>query len=163
MTVDLFDHEYPSRAKKKMSHSLREAYERMDRDDNAKGPKHVTKEEWNKIIETFNQWVMEELLAGNAVEFPGGLGTLRIKKFKWGQGRGLDFHLSKVYGRRIFHDNLEYNGFAVSMRWKRPLRKRFRWSHVWQFKLVRDRMRRGPLSIREYVKKNGVHHFVSIM
>jgi hypothetical protein len=122
----------------------------------------LTEEEYLLINDTFNDVLFEHLLTtGEAVTLPKNMGKLQITKFKPTKKKAIDFHATKIYGKTIYHDNVETDGYAAKLHWYKK-KYRFKNKHFWSVKFTRHRIRYDDFSLVKYIKQNGVYHLTEL-
>lgn len=122
----------------------------------------LTEAEYLLINDTFNNILFEQLLTtGEKITLPKGLGQLQITKFKPQKRKAIDFNATRKYGKTIYHDNIETDGFAARLHWHKKS-YRFKNKYFWSVKFTRHRIRYDDFSLVKYIKQNGVYHLLEL-
>jgi len=122
----------------------------------------LSKEEYLTINDKFNNILFEELLhTGDAITLPKGMGQLQVVKFKPTKKRAVDFNATKKYGKTIYHDNVETDGYAARLHWHKKS-YRFKNKYFFSFRFTRHRVRYDDFSLTKYIRENGLYHLTEL-
>jgi hypothetical protein len=123
---------------------------------------HLSKEQWSKIIYTYNYIVRDYILdSGDISKVPFGIGLFTISKKKikkhkvdpWNRewvNLPIDWKKTKEEGKYVYLFNNHSDGYRYKWRWFNKT-ARFYMSAIWNFIPSRDTSRK----LAQYLKKPG--------
>jgi hypothetical protein len=85
---------------------------------------------YNDVLSAFNTIILSKLFSGSEeLIMPYGLGSIYIVKYKPkhydSRSLSVDFHLTKVYGKTIYHLNEHSDGYKYRLYWSRIRKDKF--------------------------------------
>ena len=156
--MSLLSHMFPSHQKRKKTITVYDSYYHLEGNDNPNKPGHITKERYQKLMDTYADVVMDRLKKGEAVKLFNRLGSIRIVRYKY-KRKMVNFIETKRRKQNIYYDNLEHGGYFFLLYWERwnayLLDKR-----LWKLKLVRTSRIGREDSLLNYIKKHGLTNFL---
>lgn len=117
--------------------------------------KNVPYEVYKEIVTEFNGKIWEEVIENReGVELPEQLGYVFIGTCPRKVSENVDYYKSKMYGKKIQHQNWESDQYTAKIFYTNfEVKYRFRFHHMWGFSAVRDFKRTVGMTYPENWKK----------
>lgn len=81
---------------------------------------NITLKQYLTFCKRLIKKIVDEVLNGELVNLPHGLGYLWIKKYKTNLNKPpIDFYETKKQGKTVYHLNFETNGWSAKWNWSR--------------------------------------------